>query len=137
MAINNGKWEIFSKYAKLFEDKHPEVEVKLMVLSRRVVASYRQGCLSKARLLFDDYDKLLSKANDILIFEVIYLCLKAALKRAEKELEAARELLKSALLKADQLTPGIITAVPLLFVAMNQNSGLNENGPSSAELSRK
>ena len=136
-AINNGKWEIFSKYAKLFEDKYPEVEVKLMVLSRRVVASYRQGCLFKAHLLFVDYKKLLSKANDILIFEVIYLCLKAALKHAEREFEAARELLESALLKGDQLTPGIITAVTLLFVAMNRNSGLNEDGPSSAELSRK
>jgi hypothetical protein len=136
-AINNGKWEIFSKYAKLFEDKYPEVEVKLMVLSRRMVASYRQGSLSKARLLFVEYDKLLSKANDLLIFEVIYLCLKAALKRAEKKFEAARELLKSALLKGDQLTPGIITAVTLSFVAMNQNSGLNEDGPSSAELSWK
>ena len=136
-AINNGKWEIFSKRAKLFEDKYPEVEVKLMVLSRKVIASYRQGCLQKARLLLVDYDKLLSKANDPLIFEVIYLCLKAALKRAEREFEAVSELLEGALLKADQLTPGIITAVTFSFAAMNQTSGLNEDGPSSAELSRK
>ncbi|CAB3988579.1 schlafen family member 13-like [Paramuricea clavata] len=137
MAINNGKWEIFSKYAKPFEDKFPEVEVKLMVLSRRVVASYRQGRLYKARLLFDDYEKLLSKANDLFIFEVIYLCLKAALKGAEKKFEAVRELLESALLKGNQLTPGIVTAVTLSCAAMYQNSGLNEDGPSSAELSRK
>ena len=137
MAINNGKWEVFSKYAKLFEDKYPEVEVKLMVLSRRVIASYRQGCLRRARLLLIDYHQLLSKANDPLIFEVIYLCLKAALKRAEREFEAVSEFLESALLKADQLTPGIITAVTFSFAAMNQNSGLNEDGPSSAELSRK
>ncbi|CAB4035703.1 schlafen family member 13-like [Paramuricea clavata] len=136
-AINNGKWEMFSKYAKLFEDKYPEVEMKLMVLSRRVIANYRQGRLSKARHLLVDYDKLLPKANDILIFEVIYLCLKAALKRAKREFEAVSEFLESALLKADQLTPGIITALTFSFAAMNQNSGLNEDGPSSAELSRK
>ncbi|CAB4036113.1 schlafen family member 13-like [Paramuricea clavata] len=136
-AINNGKWEIFSKYAKLFEDKYPEVEVKLMVLSRRVIASYRQGRLYKARLLLVDYDEFLPKANDPMIFEVIYLCLEAALKRAERKFEAISKLLESALFKADQLTPGIITAVTLSFAAMNQNFGRNEDGPSSAELSKQ
>jgi hypothetical protein len=136
-AINNGKWNIFSKYAKLFEDKYPEVEVKLMVLSRRVIVSYRQGCLRTARLLLIDYNQLLPKANELLIFEVIYLYLKAALKRVTGDCQAAGEILKDALLKTEQLSPGIVTAATLSFAAMNQDSSLNEDGPSPADLSIK
>jgi hypothetical protein len=107
-----------------------------MVL-RRVVASYRQGCLTIARLLLIDYHELLLKANELLIFEVMYLYLKAALERVSGDSEAAKEILEGALLKADQLAPGIITAATS-SAAMNQNSGLNaEYGPSSAELSMK
>ncbi|CAB3989428.1 Hypothetical predicted protein, partial [Paramuricea clavata] len=136
-AINNGKWKMFSKYAKLFENKYPEVEVKLMVLSRRLIVSYRQGCLRTARLLLIDYHQLLPKANELLIFEVIYLYLKAALKRVTGDCQAAGEILKDALLKTDQLSPGIVTAATLSFAAMNQDSALNEDGPSPADLSIK
>ena len=68
----------------------------------------------------------------------MYLYLKAALERVSGDSEAAKEILEGALLKADQLAPGIITAATLSSAAINQNSGLNaEYGPSSAELSMK
>ena len=136
-AINNGRWELFLKAAKSFEDKYPEVEMKLVVLSKRVIVSYRRGCFRKARLLLDDYHKLSLKTKDPLIFEVLYLYLQAALKRVERDFEDAEKILQDALKKAEYLPPGIITAATLLFVAMNQNSGLNEGGPSPAKLSRQ
>ncbi len=136
-AINNGRWELFLKAAKLFEDKYPEVEMKLVVLSKRVIVSYRRGCFRKARLLLNDYHNLLSKTKDPLIFEVLHLYLQAALKRVARDFEDVEKILQDALLKAENLPPGFITAATLLFAAMNQNSGLNEGVPSPAKLSRQ
>jgi hypothetical protein len=135
-AINNGKWNFFSKTAKVFGD-YPEVEVKLVVLSKRVIASYRKGCLSTARVWLVEYHKLLSKAKDLLIFEAIYLYLKAALERVQRRFQAARQILDDALLKVEHLPPGLVTAAILSFAAiMDQNSG-NKNVPSPVEFSRK
>jgi 5-bromo-4-chloroindolyl phosphate hydrolysis protein len=135
-AINNGKWNFFSKTAKVFGD-YPEVEVKLVVLSKRVIASYRKGCLSTARAWLVEYHKLLSKAKDLLIFEAIYLYLKAALERVQTRFQAARQILDDALLKVEHLPPGLVTAAIFSFAAiMDQNSG-NKNVPSPVEFSRK
>ena len=135
MAINNGKWSEFSKAANLFERKYPEVDVKLVVCSKRVMASYRMGYLSKAHGILEQYKQLLPQANNKLIFQAIYLYLKAALKRAEEDFKAAEEILNDALVTAEQIPPGLLTAAILSFAGMLQNSELNETTQLSAQLS--
>ena len=135
MVINNGKWNEFLKVANLFERKYPEVDVKLVVLSKKVMERYRMGCVSKAYCILENYKELLPKADNKLIFEAIYLYLKAALKRAERDFKAAKEILNYALLKAEQIPPGLLTAAILSFAGMLQNSEVNETTQLSAQLS--
>jgi hypothetical protein len=136
-AINNGNWEIFSKAAKSFENKYSEVEVKLVVLSKRAMENYRKGCVPTARAFLVTYEQLLPRATDHLIFEVIFLYLKAALERVETGCEAARKILHDALLKVEQLPPGLVTAAIYLFAAIIDQSSGKANGPSPIELSTK
>ena len=127
-AINNGKWELFSKAAKKLEYKYPEVEVQLVVLSQRVVASYRKGYVRTATGWLVKYEERLPEANNHLIMtiKVLLLCLKAALKRMKMEFEASRKILNEALLLAESIPPGFVTASTLAFVAMHEHSGLND-----------
>ena len=129
-AINNGKWELFSKAAKELEYKYPEVEVQLVVLSQRVVANYRKGYVSTAIGWLAKYEERLPEANDHLTFKVLLLCLKATLKRIEQEIEASRKILNDALLLAESIPPGFVTASTLAFVAMHEHSGLNDDAQS-------
>ena len=132
-AINNGNWEVFLKTAKYCENKYSETEVKLVVLSKWVIASYRRGSFRQAYMFLNKYQELLPKAHDVLIFAVIHLYLKAALKRVETKFDDAREILDDALSQAEHLPPGLVSAAILLFAAMIQNTG-NEDGTSPAHL---
>ena len=132
-AINNGNWEVFLKTAKCCENIYSEIEVKLVVLSKRVIASYRRGFFRQAYMFLNKYQELLPKAHDVLIFAVIHLYLKAALKRVETKFDDAREILDDALLQLEHSPPGLVTAAIFLFAAMIQNSG-NEDGTSPAKL---
>ena len=133
-AINNGKWELFSKTAHQLEYKYPEVEVWLVVLSQRVVASYRKGLTRTAKGWFAKYEERLPEAKDHLTFKVLFLCLKASLKRVEMEFEDSRRCLKDALFLAEFVPPGIVTAATLASAAMHGHSEPTEDGPSPGLL---
>ena len=133
-AINNGKWELFSKTAHQLEYKYPEVEVWLVVLSQRVVASYRKGLTRTAKGWFAKYEERLPEAKDHLTFKVLFLCLKASLKRVEMEFEDSRRHLKEALSLAEFVPPGIVTAATLASAAMHGHSEPTEDGPSPGLL---
>ena len=121
---------MFSKAAKELGYKHPEVEVQLVVLSQRVVASYRKGYVRTATGWLVKYEERLPEANDYLTFKMLLLCLKAALQRLKMEFEASRKILNEALLLAESIPPGFVTASTLAFVAMHEHSGLSGNAPS-------
>ena len=125
-AINNGKWELFSKATKELQYKYPEDEVQLVVLSQRVVASYRKGYVRTATGWLVKYEECLPEANDHLTFKVLLLCFRAALKCIELEVEASRKFLNDALLLAELIPPGFVTAATLAYVAMHEHSGLND-----------
>ena len=133
-AINNGKWELFSKTAHQLEYKYPEVEVWLVVLSQRVVASYRKGLTRTAKSWFAKYEERLPEAKDHLTFKVLFLCLKASLKRVEMEFEDSRRHLKEALSLAEFVPPGIVTAATLASAAMHGHSEPTADGPSPGLL---
>ena len=122
MTINNGNWNLFTKLAKSLEGKANEVDVKLVISSKRVTACYRRGYFNKARIELNNYEKQMSKANDPLIFQVIYLYLKAALKRLKREFEESELFLHEALTMVDQLPRGIVPAAILSSAAMHPGS---------------
>jgi hypothetical protein len=138
MVINNGKWNEFSKVAMSIENEYVEVDVKLVVLSKKVMISYRTGCFGKAHISLQEYEKLLQSAEDNLIFEAIHLYLKAALERAKGEFKAAADILTGALSLAEQIPPGLLTAAILLsYAGMTQNFGPHVGAHTSAELSMR
>ena len=133
-AINNGQWELFSKTANKLEYKYSEVEVWLVVLSQRVVASYRKGLTRTAKGWFAKYEERLPEAKDHLTFKVLLLCLKAALKRVEMEFEDSRRCLKDALSLTEHVPPGIVTAATLATAVMHGHSEPTEDGLSPGLL---
>jgi hypothetical protein len=57
--INNGKWKELKRKAKLIQQEYPGYEVKLMVLSKMVIAYSRQSLFSKARNTLSDFYEIL------------------------------------------------------------------------------
>jgi hypothetical protein len=77
---------------------------------------------------------ILPQARDTLIFDVIGLYLQAALKRASGDFKELKELLTAALLKAELIEPGLVTAMVYVFAAtvtdlVNLNDPTNKFSP--------
>ena len=115
--INNGNWDAISKECQILEKKSHLREMQLAVLSKNVTACYRRGHFNEASAFLYQYMTILPQARDTLIFEVIGLYLQAALKRASGDLKALKELLTAALLKAELIKPGLVTATVYVFAA--------------------
>ena len=115
--INNGNWDACSKECENLRKGSQSSEMTLLVLSKQVTACCRSGRLSEGNNFLEDYMTILWKVQNILIFEVVGLYLQAALKRASGDFKALEELLTAALLKAELIEPGLVTAIVYVFAA--------------------
>ena len=114
--LNNGDWKGFRNRSTHIEKKYPEVvEMKLVVLLKRILARSRKHHFNTANQLLKTYDNLLPSATEYHIFEVLGLYVHAALTRPKGGLDHIRDLLVNALVKSEWLLPGIVTALVYLF----------------------
>ena len=112
--INNGDWDALSKECQGLQK---DEEMKQLVLSTQVKASYRRGNFSYACSLLEKYVHRLPEVQDVLIFEVVGLHMEAALKRASGDFKGLEKALKGALSKAELIKPGLVTAAVYAFAA--------------------
>ena len=115
--ISNGDWDAILKECEGLLKKSQLRGIKLLILSKRITASYRRGQFQKAQNLLEEYGKILPKAKDRMIFEVMKLFLEAALKRATGDLEALKEPLRAALSMTELIEPGLVSAIVYVFAA--------------------
>jgi hypothetical protein len=115
--ISNGDWDAISKECQTLLKKSELPAMKLVVLSKQVIASNRRGNFRHARFLLEQYMDILWQVEDILIFEMIFWYLKAALARASRDFKAVKECLTEALSKAELVKPGLATAIVYVFAS--------------------
>ena len=115
--ISNGDWCAIVKECEVLRKKPQLYGMMLLILSKQITASYRRGQFKKAQNLLEEYEKILPKAKDRMIFEVMKLFLEAALKRASGDLKGLIEPLKSALSMAELIEPGLVPAIVYVFAA--------------------
>ena len=131
--VSNGDWDAFLKECENLQRKSELCETKLLVLSEQVTACYRRCSFAKARNFLEQYNAILPQAQDRVFFEVIGLYLQAALKRASGDFQELLELLTEALSKAEQIQPGLVTAIVYVFAGtvtdlVNSEDSTNEVG---------
>jgi predicted HTH transcriptional regulator len=115
-SVNDG--ESIEDISQYLERSFPHmIEVTLVVLSKKVMAAYRSSFFIKAKKLLHDYSDLLEQTSEFAIFEAIYVYLKTALYRAQGDIQSLRDILASALDKAENVVPGLISAAIYLLVA--------------------
>ena len=117
-CVNNG--ESIAPVSTDLEEMFPnhKVDLKLLVLSKRVMTSYRSNCFHMAKDLLEEYSCLLTETTEFEFFDAIRVYLQAALYRAKGDVTALRDILPGALAKAERIEPGIISAAIYLLVAM-------------------
>ena len=117
-CVNNGK--SIAPVSTNLEETFPnhKIELKLLVLSKRVMTSYRSNCFNMAKDLLEEYSDLLTETTEFEFFDAIRVYLHAALYRAKGDVTALRNILPGALAKAERIEPGIISAAIYLLVAM-------------------
>ena len=116
--IGNGHWSDFPKAIDEIRQKNSQsLETALLILSKQITAGYCTGQFKKADEYLEQYETIVPQTKDRLIFDVIKLYLKAAVKRASGDLEAVEECLNAALSMAEQIEPGLVPAIVYLFAA--------------------
>ena len=115
--ISNGHWDATLKTCEVLCKNPQSCEMLLLILSKKITAFNRRGQFKKAHDLLEEYERILPQAKDRFIFEVLKLYLEAALKRATGDSRALKELLSAALSMAEQIEPGLVTAIVYVFAA--------------------
>ena len=115
--ISDGNWCANLKECEVLRKKPQLCEMLLLILSKEITASNRRGHFRKAHDFLEEYGRILPRAKDQYIFEVLKLYLEAALKRATGDLRALKKLLSAALSMAEQIEPGLVTAIVYVFAA--------------------
>ncbi|XP_028394837.1 uncharacterized protein LOC114518985 [Dendronephthya gigantea] len=115
--LNNG--ESIQEICKSLKSTYPDLnEVRLLILSKKVMASYRSFCFRKAEGSIQEYKAVLVRTKDSAIFDAILAYISVALYRARGVREFPIEILISdALSKAEMIEPGLISAAIYLLVA--------------------
>ena len=129
-TINNGK--SIDTISNNLVKKYPDViELRLLILAKRVMANYRTCSFSEAREVLDEYDTSLRTATELWMFYAIQVYLEIAIRTAEGDVEAVNNILSEALRQAEGITPGRISAALYLNVAYNllQQKGDDDNSP--------
>ena len=116
-CVNNGKSIAFisTNLEQTFPDH--KVELKLLVLSKRVMTNYRSNCFNTAKDLLEEYSDLLTETTEFELFDAIRVYLQTAFYRAKGDVTALREILPDALAKAERIEPGIVSAAIYLLAA--------------------
>ena len=108
-SINNGK--SISNTSTNLEYTFPDVaEVRLMVLSKKVMVCYRSSSFEMARKLLEEYTYILKETNETEIFDAIRVYIETALYRAQGDIKALSNILADALKKTEKIAPGLISA---------------------------
>ena len=131
--INNGGRDTFSKECQILQRKSESYMMTLLVLSKQVTACCRWGNFEKARIFLEQYNAILSQAQDRLIFEVLGLYLQAALERASGDFQELPGLLTEALSLAELIEPGLVTAIVYVF-AGTVTDLINSEDPTKVVL---
>ena len=116
-SVNNGQSiaTISASLEHIFPDH--KIELKLLVLSKKVMINYRTGCFNKAAKLLDTYNHLLTKTTEFEIFDAICVYLQTALYRAKGDVRAMNAILPCLLEMVKNIAPGHITALLCLLAA--------------------
>ena len=95
--VNNGKSieTISANLEHTFPDH--KVELKLLVLFKRVMISYRSNCFITAKHLLQEYTDLLTATTEFELFDAMRVYLQTALYRARGDSESLRAILPGAL----------------------------------------
>ena len=115
--LNNG--ESMQDIYKCLRSAYPDLnEISLLILSKKVMVSYRSNCFRKAEELLKQYEDLLRKTKDGGIFNAIRAYMNVALSRAKGKGEIPMEkLISDALSQAEIIEPGLISAAIYVLVA--------------------
>ena len=115
-SINNG--DSIQRISLCLEKSFPEmIEVRLVILSKKVMVAYRSSFFKTARKLLNEYTDLLTGTTEIGIFDAIRAYLETAFCRAQGDLKTRSDILVDALEKAEIIAPGLISAEIYLLVA--------------------
>ena len=120
--INNGSWDDFEGQAKLIMESNAGNEVKLMVLSKMIIAYSRKGCFGEAQTSLKDFYDILPKAKNSPYFAALASYLEIILKRNQRDFEGIEELVADALAKAKLIESGSLTAAIHVLVATVNSS---------------
>ncbi len=134
--INNGKWKELVKMAGEIQQENPVPEVRLMVLSKMVIACSRQSHFHKAKIYLGDFYEILRKINDRPIFKALASYLEIVLKRNQKDFKDIEKVLADALANAELIESGFLTAAIHLLVATVSSFKDQESGLIQDKLSR-
>ena len=135
--INNGNWEAVLKETEILQKKSQLFNMRLPVLSKQITALFRRGRVDKADNLLKEYNEIVTKGEDPIMFEVIGLYLEAALKRARgEETGELNRLIAGALSKAELVEPGVVTATVYVFAGTILNDPMNLDYSSDAFSTR-
>ena len=119
-TINGGKSiDILSK--NLVKRNPNMVEVRLLILAKKVMASYRSYSFEEAREMLGEYDASLRTATEFWIFDAIRVYLKTVihLTSYQGDVEAVNNVLREILAQAEVISPGRISAALYLLAAMH------------------
>ena len=117
-CVNNGQSiETISENLEQTFPDHKD-ELKLLILSKKVMISYRSNCFITAKDLLEEYTDLLTATTEFEFFDAIRVYLETAFHRAKGDFESLSAILPGAYAKAEMIEPGIISAAIYLLVAM-------------------
>ena len=117
-TVNDGKC-IESISNDLVKTNPDLIELRLLILAKKVMASYRSWSFQAAREMLDEYDKSLRTATEFWMFDAIRVYLETARCTAQGDFEAVDNILPTALAKAEVITRGRISAALYLLAATN------------------
>ena len=129
--INDGK-SIKGK-SSILAQKYPNlIELQLVILAKKVMASYRTCSFRKARKFLDQYCTLLTKASEFWMFDAIRVFLEIAIGSTQGNVEAVNNILPEAIRQARNITPNRISAALYLLAALNllQQEGDDDDLPA-------
>ena len=117
-TVNDGKC-IESISNDLVKTNPDLIELRLLILAKKVMVSYISWSFQAAREMLDEYDKSLRTATEFWMFDAIRVYLETAICTEEGDFEAVDNILPTALAKAEVITRGRISAALYLLAATN------------------
>ena len=130
-SLNSGR--SIKAISDVIESQYQEMdEIKLLLLSKKVMVSYRSNCFRTAEKSLREYEVCLPKAKEFGIFNAILAYLNVALCRARGRNELS--LIFHALHLAEITEPGLITASIYILVANVLCPGDNETRVEASAL---